>query len=143
MLENFTPVSAIIGGALIGLSALGLLAYNRQICGVSGMIEGCLPPVADDVDWRSSFLFGLIIGGLMLSVHYPEAFDFTIPSSLWTIFLGGFLVGVGSRVGRGCTSGHGVCGIGRLSKRSIIATGIFLVTAIITATTIGYFGGRP
>jgi hypothetical protein len=139
MFENFTPVSALLGGALMGLSALGLLAYNRQICGVSGMIEGCLPPVSDDSDWRASFLLGLVIGGLMLSVHYPEAFDFNIPSALWTIFLGGFFVGIGSRLSHGCTSGHGICGIGRLSRNSIVITLLFLITAIVTATTIGYF----
>lgn len=143
MLTNFTPVSAFFGGALIGLAAIGLLAYNRQICGISSIIEGCLPPFAKDYQWRAAFLLGLLTGGLMLSVHYPDAFDFEIFHSHWTILFGGFLVGVGARLGRGCTSGHGVCGIGRLSRRSIITTVVFLITAIVTATSIAYFGGRP
>lgn len=142
MLENFTPVAGLVGGALMGLSALGLLAYNRQVCGISGMVEGCLPPFAADIDWRAFFLFGLIVGGLMISVHYPQAFQFELSQTLWTLFLGGFLVGLGTRLAHGCTTGHGLCGAGRLSRSSLIITGIFLATAIATATLIGYLGGR-
>lgn len=140
-MESFTPYSALLGGALIGLAAFLLLLINRQICGISGMVEGCLPPVAKDFSWRLFFILGLISGGLILYAYHPLAFTFEVEGSLGYIFTAGFLVGLGSRWGRGCTSGHGLCGIGRLQPRSIISTVVFLIAAIATATLLGYLGG--
>lgn len=124
---------------MLGIAALGLLYFNQQICGVSGMVEGCLPPFEEGLEWKSSFLLGLVIGGLVLTDQYPLAFDFTLPFSLWHLFIGGVLVGIGSRLGRGCTSGHGICGMARLAPRSILAVLIFLGTAMATATLIGAY----
>jgi uncharacterized membrane protein YedE/YeeE len=133
-MENFTPISAFFGGGLIGLAAFTLFYFNRQICGISGIVEGLLPPLPADVAWRLWLVLGLLTGGFILFFLYPEAFEFTIQEPLSLMFLGGLLVGVGTRLGKGCTSGHGVCGIGRLSRRSLVATIIFFVTAVVTAT---------
>lgn len=140
-MESFTPYTALLGGIAIGLAALCLLLVNKQICGISGMVEGCLPPIAKDFTWRLFFLLGLVTGGIMLKAFYPSALSFEVEGSLGFIFTGGFLVGLGARWGRGCTSGHGVCGMGRLQPRSIVTTLVFLIAAIATATLLGYSGG--
>lgn len=135
-MEHFTPITGFIGGVMIGIAASLFLVFNRQICGISGIFEGILPPLAPQASWRFAFIFGLLSGGAALRLFYPPAFDFTIASPLWLMLLAGFLVGFGSRYGRGCTSGHGVCGIGRLAPRSIFASLTFFITGIVTASLI-------
>ncbi len=131
-MENFTPVPALIGGVMIGVAATALLLVNGRIAGISGIFGGLVPPARGDALWRLLFLTGLVAGTLAWSVFRPgdvvPAFDASLP----VIALGGLLVGFGTRLGGGCTSGHGVCGIGRRSPRSIVATVAFMLTAGVT-----------
>lgn len=131
-MEQFTPWSSLAGGALIGLAAAVLYLVNGRIAGISGMIHGLLTPAGSDKAWRGWFLAGLVVGGAVYVLSTPLPFtprsDFPVP----LLALAGFLVGLGTRMGRGCTSGHGVCGLARLSPRSVAATATFLLTAILT-----------
>ena len=130
-MTDFTPISALIGGALIGLSAALLMLLTGRIAGISGIFGGCLTLGANDRGWRLAFIAGLLgaplLGALM---QFPLALP-PMPKSWLVIVAAGLLIGVGTRLGGGCTSGHGVCGIARLSARSITATVIFMVTAIV------------
>ncbi|HEX7006989.1 MAG TPA: YeeE/YedE family protein [Alphaproteobacteria bacterium] len=131
-MENFTPVSALIGGALIGAAASMLLLLNGRIAGISGILGGLLPPERGDALWRILFLLGLPVGvALWRWLGDPDA-GLTITSSVPILIAGGLLVGLGSRIGGGCTSGHGVCGLARLSRRSLVATGTFMAAAFAT-----------
>jgi uncharacterized membrane protein YedE/YeeE len=129
-MANLTPVSAAIGGALIGLAAVLLMLSIGRIAGISGIFGGCLDPGTNDKSWRLAFIAGLIAAPLTAGfVGFPVPIP-EMPASWIVISLAGLLVGVGSRIGGGCTSGHGVCGIARLSPRSIAATAIFMGVAI-------------
>lgn len=133
-MENFTPVSASIGGALIGLSAVILMAFNGRIAGVSGVFSGIAFAKSGDRLWRCLFVIGLIaapVAYIAISGNTPK-FDLTANTPL--IILGGVLVGFGTRLGSGCTSGHGICGISRLSPRSIISVLIFMGVGMLTVT---------
>ncbi|MGH7878463.1 MAG: YeeE/YedE family protein, partial [Candidatus Binataceae bacterium] len=110
-MHNFTPFSALIGGILIGLSASAMLLLDGKIAGVSGILGGVLKPLKGDTFWRVCFLAGLLAGGAILRIVLPEAFDFGIIRPFPLIVLAGLLVGFGTRLGSGCTSGHGVCGV--------------------------------
>jgi hypothetical protein len=131
-MENFTPVSALIGGALIGAAASILLLLNGRIAGVSGIMGGLLPPERGDATWRFLFLLGLPIGAALWRLLGDPAAAITITPSVPILIAGGLLVGFGSRIGSGCTSGHGVCGMARLSRRSLVATGTFMAAAFVT-----------
>ena len=141
-MANFTPISAAIGGVLIGLSAVLLMLFTGRIAGVSGIFDGLINPQTSDRTWRAAFVAGLIaapITAMLLGYAVPMP---QMPGSYVTIVVGGFLVGFGARLGSGCTSGHGICGIARLSPRSIAATGVFMVAAIVVvALTHHVFGG--
>jgi uncharacterized membrane protein YedE/YeeE len=141
-MTNFTPVSAAIGGVLIGLSAVLLMLFTGRIAGVSGIFGGLINPQTSDRAWRMAFIVGLIAApGIAAIGGYPVPMP-QVPSSYITIIVGGFLVGFGARLGTGCTSGHGICGIARLSPRSIAATGVFTVAAIVVvALSRHVFGG--
>jgi uncharacterized membrane protein YedE/YeeE len=141
-MDNFTPVSATIGGALIGLSAVLLMLSTGRIAGVSGIFDGLINPQTGDRAWRAAFLAGLIAApATAMLVGYAVPMP-QMPASYVTIVVGGLLVGFGARLGSGCTSGHGICGIARLSPRSIAATGVFMVAAIVVvALTRHVFGG--
>src|SRR6516225_7213915 len=141
-MTNFTPVSAAIGGALIGLSAVLLMLFTGRIAGISGIFGGLINPQTSDRAWRVTFIVGLIAAPVMAALAgYPVSMP-QMPGSYITIIVGGFLVGFGARLGTGCTSGHGICGIARLSQRSIAATGVFMAAAIIVvALTHHVFGG--
>jgi uncharacterized protein len=141
-MANFTPISAAIGGALIGLSAVLLMLFNGRIAGITGIAAGILDPLSSDRGWRATFVVGLIAAPLSaLLLGYPLPIV-QMPASYVTIAVAGLLVGFGTRLSNGCTSGHGICGIARLSPRSIIATGIFMVAAIVVvAITRHGFGG--
>jgi uncharacterized membrane protein YedE/YeeE len=132
MVENFTPGSALLGGALIGVAATMLLALNGRIAGVSGIAGGLLRAASGDVAWRLLFLLGLALGAGAYALVLPQPLTIRIDASLPVVVLGGLLVGFGTQLGGGCTSGHGVCGIARLSRRSIVATLVFVMTAAAT-----------
>lgn len=135
-MEHFTPISAVLGGLLIGLAAAGLLLFNGRIAGISGILGGLLDLPRGDVSWRSAFIAGLIAGGLLLLWFYPQALALPPDYSLATYAIAGLLVGYGTRLGSGCTSGHGVCGIARLSPRSLAAVASFMASAIVTVFVI-------
>lgn len=143
-MENFTPLSSLLGGALIGLAASILLLCNGRVAGVSGILGGALHPVPGDTLWRLMFLFGLAGAGAVGTLLRPEAFIAGPKRSILIIALAGFLVGYGTRLGNGCTSGHGVCGVSRLSPRSLFATATFITTGALTVFVIKHvFGGAP
>jgi uncharacterized protein len=120
---------------LIGLSALLLMALHGRIAGLSGMIGGLLPPVAPAWPPRAAFLTGAIAGpAIYMAITGP--IEFSVPVGPWMLIAGGLVVGVGVTLGNGCPSGHGVCGIGRLSPRSIVATVTFMATALLTVYLI-------
>ena len=131
---------ALGGGVLIGLSATILLAMNGRVAGISGILEKVLPPQSEDARWRMAFLISMVVTGIALSPALPEAYT-TIDRPILLVVLAGLLVGYGTRLGNGCTSGHGVCGMARFSKRSFAAVGMFLMTGIITATVVGQLLG--
>lgn len=128
-MHNFTPWSALAGGALIGLAASLLLVANGRIAGISGVLGGLLAPVRGDVAWRSCFVLGLLGAGVAAASLSPDAIGAS-PRSMGLLAGAGLLVGIGTRLGNGCTSGHGVCGISRLSPRSIVATASFIAAGI-------------
>jgi uncharacterized protein len=132
VIENFTPVSALVGGLVIGVAATLLLLLNGRIAGVSGIAGGLLSPARGEIGWRVLFLVGLMIGTGAYRLLSPGGLEIRIEASLPVLLLGGVLVGFGTQLGGGCTSGHGVCGIARLSPRSIAATLVFMVSAALT-----------
>jgi uncharacterized membrane protein YedE/YeeE len=117
----------LIGGVLIGTSAAGLLLFAGQVAGISGIAAGFMRPGQTDRGWRGFFLAGLVVGGLVLAAAHPSAFGTGLHRSPVLLVAAGVLTGFGARMGGGCTSGHGVCGIGRLSTRSFVATAAFIV----------------
>jgi len=140
-MHNFTPFAALIGGILIGLSASAMLLLEGRIAGISGICAGVLNPAKGDTSWRVSFVAGLLVGGVMLRIILPSAFDFGIIRPYPMLILAGLLVGLGTRMGNGCTSGHGVCGIGRLSPRSMVATMTFIASGVITVYVVNHLMG--
>ncbi len=141
-MENFTPISALIGGMLIGLSAVLLMLLNGRVAGVSGIAGGLIVPVAGDWPWRLAFVLGLIAGPLVyiaLGGQLPDI-QFPVATPLGLISAG-LLVGFGTRLGGGCTSGHGVCGVSRLSVRSLVATGAFMFAGFATVYIIRHLMG--
>lgn len=138
----FDPLSATIGGALIGLSAALLMLLTGRIAGISGILAGCLSLGDGDWKWRAAFILGLVVAPLAGGIGGYVLTEPQLPQSWTVIVIAGLLVGFGSRLGGGCTSGHGVCGVSRLSPRSLTATAIFFVTAIIVvAITRHVIGG--
>jgi uncharacterized membrane protein YedE/YeeE len=127
----FTPWSALSGGVLIGLSAAMLVLLNGRVAGISGIVGGLLKPRTGDVAWRIAFLVGLLAAPLCFALvaAIPET---RIDAGFGELVLAGLLVGVGTRYGAGCTSGHGVCGVSRLSPRSLVATACFMAAGIVT-----------
>jgi uncharacterized membrane protein YedE/YeeE len=141
-MDNFTPVSAAIGGALIGLSSVLLMLFTGRIAGVSGIFDGLINPQTNDRAWRAAFIAGLIAAPVIAGlVGYPVPMP-QMPGRFITLIAGGFLVGFGARLGSGCTSGHGICGIARLSPRSIAATSVFMMAAIVVVALTHHVFGR-
>src|SRR5262245_22680253 len=130
-MANFTPVSAAIGGALIGLSAVLLMLSTGRVAGISGILSGLLNLRGEDKDWRIAFLAGLILAPLLAGLIGYGMVQPVLPSSWTVIAVAGLLVGFGTRLGGGCTSGHGICGVARLSPRSITATVTFVAAAML------------
>lgn len=132
---ELTSILSLVGGAIIGLSAIILLFFNGRIAGVSGILNDSLSRERQELLWRWLFILGIAFGpliGLYFGNQMPESLDL----SWLELIIGAFLVGFGANLGNGCTSGHGICGIGRLSLRSITATIVFMSVAIIVATFI-------
>jgi uncharacterized protein len=127
--ENFTPVSGLIGGLLIGLAAALLLLLNGRISGIVGVL---VLPKSPDAGWRIAFVAGLLLGAFAYALATGGAIPVTMQASVPVLVAAGLLVGFGTRLGSGCTSGHGLCGIARLSKRSIVATSVFFCVAMLT-----------
>ena len=130
------PLSAVAGGALIGLAAALLLLTNGRIAGVSGILGGVLAPRGGDTGWRVAFLLALVAAGAILVTIWPARFSMASVPRGAALPVAGLLVGFGTRLGNGCTSGHGVCGVGRASARSIAATLTFMLTAMLTVLLV-------
>ncbi|AGH80401.1 hypothetical protein PCNPT3_02295 [Psychromonas sp. CNPT3] len=129
-MQDFNPWLSLAGGALLGLSATLLLLFNGKIAGISGILTGLLPPYQKASIWKITFLIGMILSAYLLSAWtfpFPELID----QNFYMIILAGLLVGFGTTLSNGCTSGHGIIGIGRLSTRSIVATLTFMSSAIV------------
>lgn len=125
-------INALIGGALIGFAVSLMLVFNGRVTGISGILGGVLSPKKGDMSWRLMFLGGLLSGGLFLSLFSPESFSLDPRVTSFDYALAGLLVGFGTLLGNGCTSGHGVCGISRMSVRSILATMTFIGFGILS-----------
>lgn len=133
--NNFTPYSALLGGVLIGISAAGLILFNGKILGVSSIFGGLLRPASQRVGWGFVFLLGMLLAPWLYRLLVPmglPATVFELKISTSTLIAAGLLVGYGTTLGSGCTSGHGVCGISRLSLRSIVATLVFMLYGFLS-----------
>lgn len=137
---NHEWILALIGGIIIGISVSIMLLFNGRVTGISGIIFGILTPKKEDLLWRITFLLGLFIGGIILNLYNPIFFQNTLSASNFKIIIAGLLVGFGTILGSGCTSGHGICGMSRLSIRSILATLTFIFSGIITVLLLKKIG---
>lgn len=133
-MENFTPVTASIGGALIGLSAVILMAFNGRIAGISGVFSGIAFAQKGDRVWRILFVIGLIAAPIFYQAVSGRMPKFDLSANMPLVIIGGLLVGFGTRLGSGCTSGHGVCGLSRLSPRSLVSVVLFMGAGMLTVT---------
>lgn len=141
-MANFTPLESLAGGLLIGLAAAMLLVTQGKIAGISGIIAGVLRPRPGDTSWRVWFLAGMLGSGALAAVIWPDAFGAPVAGSLALVAVAGLLVGFGTRLANGCTSGHGVCGVARMSRRSMVATATFMATGAITVALVRVLGGQ-
>jgi uncharacterized membrane protein YedE/YeeE len=142
-MTSFTPYSALIGGALIGLATAFLFLSLGRNAGISGIAGGITDLKKGDVQWRVLFVLGLVAGGAVTRFFRPEAADVTLPLALPGLLTAGFLVGFGARLGSGCTSGHGICGLARLSPRGLAATVCFMAAGGATVYVMRHLlGGR-
>jgi len=137
---NFTPWTSLIGGMLIGAAAALFISFNGRIAGISGILGGLLRPAKGDILWRVAFVGGMLAAPLVygLAAQLPEV---RVDASVGTLVAAGLLVGLGTRYGSGCTSGHGVCGIARLSPRSIVATAAFMAAGFATVYAVRHLLG--
>lgn len=143
-MESFTPIASLIGGILIGISSALLLMFNGRIAGISGITGALLEPstAPGERAWRAAFVLGLTVAGAVAASLSPTSFESTLDRSTLAIVVAGLAVGFGTRTGSGCTSGHGVCGLGRLSGRSLAAVLTFITTGAITVFVVRtVFGG--
>jgi uncharacterized membrane protein YedE/YeeE len=138
-MTDFDPILPLIGGLLVGLAASMMLLTHGRVLGVSGLVGGLLQRPGSDFGMRLSFLGGMLSAGVIFAFLRPELFPSGPFTPLWVTAIAGFVVGFGTRLGNGCTSGHGVCGISRLSTRSLVATGTFMATGIATVFLVRTF----
>jgi uncharacterized membrane protein YedE/YeeE len=131
---HFTPWASLTGGVLLGVASALFILLNGRILGISGILGGLLPAKSGDASWRIAFILGLLASPLVMKALLPAALWQTprIDASMGMVVLAGLLVGLGTRYGSGCTSGHGVCGLSRLSPRSMVATGLFMAAGFVT-----------
>lgn len=139
-MDNFTPIASLVGGILIGLSSLMVMAFSGRIAGISGIFSGLLSP-GDDTFWRSAFIAGLVSAGVVAVFVAPSSVAFTIDRSAGAVIVAGLLVGFGTRLGSGCTSGHGICGISRFSPRSLVAVLTFMATGAVSVFVVHHILG--
>lgn len=137
---HFTPWSALTGGLLIGMAAAMLLLGNGRIAGISGIVGGLLRPAPGELGWRVAFILGLVLAPLMFSLVAPLPAA-QVDADTLTLIVAGLLVGVGTRYGAGCTSGHGVCGLSRGSLRSLVATAAFMLAGFVTVFVVRHLLG--
>lgn len=135
-MENFTPLTASIGGALIGLSAVILMAFNGRIAGISGVFSGVAFAQKGDRVWRVLFVLGLVTAPVIYKAASGRMPEFDLSANMPLVIIGGLLVGFGTRLGSGCTSGHGVCGLSRLSPRSLVSVLLFMGAGMLTVTAV-------
>jgi uncharacterized membrane protein YedE/YeeE len=140
METSFTPLQAVLGGSLIGLSAVALMAFHGRIAGMTGILTGVILP-RKDWDWRLAFLLGAIVAPAIILALTGTSMPLQADLPAWAIIGGGLLVGIGVRFGGGCTSGHGVCGMARLSARSVVATLTFMLATFITVFVVRHVLG--
>jgi len=142
LIENSDLIYAIAGGVMIGLASIGMMLFNGRIAGISGILKGALRYQKNDFLWRISFVCGMVLTGAVISRFYPGYAVVEISRSIWAYMAAGLLIGLGAGLSNGCTSGHGVCGVGRLSNRSVMITMMFTISGIITVWVINtFFGG--
>lgn len=142
-MEHFTPVSSFLGGMLLGLASAALLFFVGRIAGISGIFGGLLHATRGETLWRACFIGGLFAGGLLVLFLHPTTLTFQVERSVPALIVAGLLVGIGARLGNGCTSGHGICGLGRLAPRSVVAVAVFMAAAVASATIVNHvFGGH-
>jgi uncharacterized protein len=139
--EQFTPWTALAGGGLIGLATASVFWLQGRLAGISGICGALLAPVRGDFGWRLGFVLGLLAVGAVGVRAVPQAFSVEAAPSLALVAVSGLLVGFGTRLGNGCTSGHGVCGVSRLSGRSIAATSLFMLVAALTSFVLRHMLG--
>jgi uncharacterized membrane protein YedE/YeeE len=137
---NHEWIMALAGGVLIGLSVSIMLLFNGRVTGISGIVNGILTPQKGDTIWRVAFTVGLISGGVILKLMNPNIFSGELNTPLMWVVTAGLLVGFGTVMGSGCTSGHGVCGMSRLSIRSIVSTLLFISAGVISVAILRYTG---
>jgi hypothetical protein len=135
-MSHFTPLSSTVGGLILGLASSLLFLANGRICGISGILGGLPSSPGGDRAWRLFFLAGLLSGGLLLALFDPSLLALASEQTVPVAVASGVLVGVGTRLGSGCTSGHGLCGIARFSRRSIVATCVFMATGALTVFVV-------
>ncbi|MCY6381475.1 YeeE/YedE family protein [Hoeflea prorocentri] len=140
MATEFTPFLSLAGGVLIGIAAILLMATHGRVAGMTGILAGVIPPVSADWGWRAAFLIGAIAAPAIYTA-IGGSIAFAVPVSAAALAIGGVIVGVGVTLGSGCTSGHGVCGMARLSPRSIVATCVFMATTAITVFATRHIAG--
>lgn len=134
---------ALIGGSIIGIATSLMLIFNGRVTGISGIVAGVLRPIKGDTLWRALFLAGLLIGGFILKIVRPESFEsLSLNMGMTDYAIAGFLVGFGTLLGNGCTSGHGVCGNSRLSIRSMVATMTFILFGVISVVIFKIIRGE-
>src|ERR671910_3039787 len=131
MVENFAPISGLIGGLLIGLSTTLMILFNGKIAGISGIVGGLLARKGSEVGWRAVFVVGLLLGAFLYMLATGGPIPVNLQASLPVMVAAGLLGGFGTRLGSGCTSGHGISGIARFSKRSIVATLVFMGAGVV------------
>jgi uncharacterized membrane protein YedE/YeeE len=139
-MTDFTPIQSLIGGALIGLSAVLLMALHGRVAGMTGILTGVIPPVASDWRWRAAFLAGAIVAPVIY-LAAGGVIPFEVPVSTGALIFGGLLVGIGVHFGNGCPSGHGICGLARFSPRSLAAVLTFMLTAFATVFVVRHVIG--
>lgn len=142
-MNDFTPVTALVGGALIGLGAMGLVLLAGRIAGISGIAAGLFSARGRELAWRAALIAGLIAGAALVIAILGAKVEVRSVAGGPGLILAGLLVGFGTRLGSGCTSGHGVCGIARLSPRSLVATAVFMATAALVVYVVRHVMGLP
>ena len=140
-MDNFTPVQGFLGGLLIGGAASLLVLLNGRVAGISGIVGGAFAAASTDLAWRISFVAGIVIGPVIVGALGGPVPDIVLPTPLPLIVVAGLLVGFGTRLGSGCTSGHGVCGIARGSPRSLVATAVYFAIAVLTVFVMRQIAG--